>query len=327
MSKNEVDPQNHRGLSSFFELEENALREDFSSIVGEQVDTISYSQPLRGFSGKVLIVNIGCEGNFEHSFVLKQTPSIEECRFYQEALPRYRLNHPQVLGVIGERYVCLEFVKHEKLDKQDWDQARVSIDWLVYKDQLMMDHVSALAKEELISSELWFPIDEWIETLEKGVGQNVHDLLTQKFLLKIRKHKPLYDLIPERLSKELITVSHNDYNFSNIARNLDSLDQRVNLDNLIVLDWSGPSATSVAVDLVRMCSSAIPEHREKMLKTYFERMQLDIDKHRDLLNLAEIRMHLDVLRWGVERALVGRKHDLPERKWPQCINGIMKGFE
>jgi thiamine kinase-like enzyme len=290
---------------------------EIEKLLSCKIEEIELEYQTEGSTGGVYKISIYSEDS-NKDMLLKSIENLEYLNFYNDILKKEDLNHPQIFGEIvidTDKFLLMEWVNTSRLA---WakDDYFLALKWLVNKDKIFTSSINNLQKYEYI-----FQRQNYLQDL---MNERVK-VLTQSemkypkiFPIKVKKLLDLSNSLLDSLSSEPLTLVHSDFCKNNILIN--------HLNQLYVIDWTGPFVGSVGLDLAKILNDSPSEFREEMINLYVELTGFkEITKTIERVRLNELISHIN---WRMKRLLRGddKLEEINEEIWEVMneITGFVK---
>lgn len=274
-------------------FDKSLLKEKIETILKARVEEIDLEYQEKGSTGAVNKVNITSNG-VKSEFLLKQIDDLSYFNLYKDILEPQDLSHPKILGEIQiekDTFLLMEWVK---LVKKEWEKSDYikAVEWLANKDTKLKPLIGTIENYSYIQKR-----NNYLENL-KTERQDIFNKAQNSYanffeIIDSKKLNSISNKLAETLSKEPITLCHNDFCRNNILI--------TETEQIYVIDWTGPFIASAGIDLSVLLNDTPIEMQNEILNHYTE--STNNDSIKDLIKDIQLDSMIGHVTWRFKRLL------------------------
>lgn len=192
-----------------------AFQNEVKDMLGKPHDIFIGLRSLPSDSGAVFQVGFQSVEGEVYDIIVKQVYGMDLYDLYTKIFEPYHLNCPHTYGVLkhnNDNFLVMEYVKHAMFEARKEASYIRAIDWLIHKDQIIMENLSALQMPEYVFHQDIYNIDRWVNLVKIAAQSGIFPFLPMSYIPTLEgKKQSLERAIDKILHIGRLTLSHNDF--------------------------------------------------------------------------------------------------------------------
>lgn len=276
----------------------------------------------RGYSGAVHRLTARDGRGESWTLLLKGGPVETNYRFFRDVLAPYRLNSPQMYGVIDggdASYLVMEYIPHEPPDWRDPSRYQRALEWLVYKDATLAPDLARIARLDYLQPFDLGSFRARTAVLRSAAEEQLDARISAPWVDAIEGNRHRFDEAAANVRSGPQTVVHNDFQMLNIL-----FGSGAKAGQLYVVDWTTPAIGSVCIDLATLVHVAPAELRQGLIERFLA--ACPVSDFGERFAAAQLHVHLSILTWMIDALRSGQAHAVSRPKLGELVESIEQYF-